>query len=67
MVDGNKIKELREAAGMSSEDLAKRVYISQSMIIYIELGAKQPSVKLLKSIADLFGVTVDSLIKEQSA
>lgn len=68
MVDGDKIRELREAKGLTTVGFAEKVLISQTSVSQIENCVKQPSVAVLKRIADYFNVTVDKLIKkEQSA
>ena len=62
MVDGKKIKELREAAEISQEALARDVGIAQPIMSYIERGLKQPSVSTLKRIADRLNVPMDDLV-----
>lgn len=56
-----KIKELRIAAGMTQQDLAKRVHVSSRTIISIEKEQYSPSLMLAYRIADIFGVTVEQL------
>ena len=65
MVNGKKIKKLREDAQLTTFELAEMVYTSQAMISSVELGIKSPSVALLKRIADKFGVIVDDLLVEE--
>lgn len=62
VVNRKKIKELREAAGLSKVALGEAVGVSHVMIIHIEQGLKSPSVALLQRIARYFGCTVDELI-----
>ncbi|MCL2220972.1 MAG: helix-turn-helix domain-containing protein [Oscillospiraceae bacterium] len=64
MVNVKRIRELREKEGFSQQELADRVHVVQNMIAQLEIGQKQPSATLLKSIADVFGVTMDSLMME---
>lgn len=66
MVNGRKIRELREREGLSTVEFAEKVLVSQAMASYIETGIKQPSVAVLKRIADYFGLAVDDLLKEES-
>lgn len=61
-VNAAKIRELREKAGLTTYELADEVSASQTMISHIENEARQPTVALLKRIADFFKVTVDELI-----
>lgn len=65
MVNGRKIEALRKDAGLLQAELGRKVFVSQSMIDYIEKGVKKPGIELLKRIADLFGVTVDELLEEK--
>lgn len=64
MVNGAKIKELRESNGITLLELGKAVYATEAMISYIENGIRSPSVELLKRIADYFGVSMEDLLKE---
>ena len=64
VVDGRKIRELRESAHMTITELAGKVGCSQPQLTYIEQGFKQPGVALLKRIADQFNVTMESLLVE---
>ena len=64
MVDGKKIKALRETAGLTGEQLGNDIGISQSMIAHIERGFKQPNIETLARMANVFGVTVDELLKK---
>lgn len=62
---GARIKSLREAAGLSQNELARRAGVSQSGLSYIESGEKSPSVDTLLRIADALGVTVSELLNAQ--
>lgn len=57
---GSKISELRKAAGMTQEALAKSVGVSAQAVSKWENGGL-PDVELLPRIADSFGVSVDLL------
>jgi|GEM_PF-1062550 len=67
MVNGRKIREMREAKGLSVTGLAEKVYISQTAMTHIELEVKPPSVIVLQRIAGVFGLAVDDLLKEDAA
>ena len=64
MVDGSKIRALREQADLTQTELGKIVGVEQSMIGYIEREVKRPSFELLARIADHFGVATDDLRKK---
>lgn len=57
------IKKRRNELKMKQEDLAEKVFVDRSMIAKIETGVKQPTLMLAKCIADVFGCTVDDLLK----
>ena len=59
-----KLRNAREEKGMTQGELAAEVGISQSALAQYETGAKAPNVILAGRIADVLGVTVDSLLKE---
>ena len=58
---GENIKKLREAAGMSQDELARAVGVGQNAISKIEADTRFPSVITLRNIARVFKVTTDSL------
>ncbi len=57
-----RVKELREAKGLSTEKLAEEINIFSSTLSAYESGKKQMSVAHLLRIADYFKVTLDSLL-----
>ncbi len=60
---GGRIRELRAKCGMSQDDLAARVYVSRQTISSWENGKTYPDVQSLLLLSEIFGATVDSLIK----
>ena len=60
---GGRIRELRAAHGMSQDDLAARVYVSRQTISKWENGKTYPDVQSLLLLSEIFGASVDSLIK----
>ena len=58
------IASLRQAAGMTQLELAEKLNYSDKAISKWERGESIPDVIVLKSIADLFGVTLDYLVQE---
>ena len=67
MVNGKRLKALREAAGMTTTQLGDAVGVNQSMIANMEREFKTPSVEVLMRIAERFGVTLDDLVKRREA
>lgn len=60
---GGRIRELRATRGMSQDDLAARVYVSRQTISSWENGKTYPDVQSLLLLSEIFGASVDSLIK----
>lgn len=60
---GKRIREHRAGAGMSQDDLAARVYVSRQTISSWENDKTYPDVQSLILLSEIFGVTVDTLIK----
>lgn len=60
---GKTIKELRTDAGMTQDELAGKVFVSRQTISNWENGRFYPNVQSLSIIADLFGTSIDSLVK----
>lgn len=62
---GNKIKHLRKKAGLSQEDLAAKLGVSQKSICNYENNTRFPKgQKVIKGLADIFNVTIDYLISD---
>ena len=60
---GNNIRTLRRAADMTQEELADRLGVTYQSVSRWENGGTYPDMELLPAIADIFGVTVDHLLK----
>ena len=60
---GNRISELRKKKDWSQEELAKRLLVSTRAIGKWESGESEPSFSNLKALADVFEVSVDSLLE----
>lgn len=58
----NRIKELREKKGLSQEELAKKLNISQQAISLYEKGDREPKLETWQKLADFFNVPVDYLL-----
>jgi transcriptional regulator with XRE-family HTH domain len=62
---GRKILELRKARGWSQQELARRLGTSGVIVGRYERGGMTPSIKVASKLAEIFGVTIDSLIAER--
>jgi len=55
----------RKKRGMSQDDLAKRVGITQGYLSEIEIGRKGGDVRTLRKLADALAVSLDSLVPDE--
>ena len=67
VIDGNKIRKLREKAGMTQSELGDVAGVSYNMINFLENEKKTTNVEILARIAQHFNVAVDDLLKKQGA
>lgn len=63
----NKIREYREALGMTQEELAKKAGISRPFLSTVETGAAIPTVAKAADIAAALETTVDELFKKEES
>ena len=59
-----KLMMLRKKGGMSQEDLAERLGVSRQAISRWELGTTLPDAPNLLKLSDLFGVSIDYLLRD---
>ncbi len=64
---GEKIYILRTNANMSQGDLAERLNVSRQSVSKWENNNSTPDIEKLVLIADIFGITVDELVKDEVA
>lgn len=57
----NNIKQLRKAAGLRQEDLAKQLGVSRQTIVAIENDKYNPTLELAMKMAKLLETTVEHL------
>ena len=58
---GERLAQLRKAAGFTQTELANELGISQRMVAYYEAPDAQPPAHLLPGIAKALGVSIDDL------
>jgi transcriptional regulator with XRE-family HTH domain len=61
-----KLQKLRKEKGMSQENLAELLNVSRQAISKWESGQSYPEMEKLIALSDLFGVTLDSLVKDNN-
>lgn len=60
------LKERRQAAGMSQEEVANLVNVDQAAVSNWERGVNPPLPKYQRMLAKLYGCTVDELLKDDA-
>ena len=60
----NRLKECREKLGISKQETARRIGISQPAYLRYESGDRKPSLQTTKEIAKVLNTSVDYLIGE---
>ncbi len=63
---GNKIKVLRKQKGLSQEEVADHLHISQSTYARIENGERGSWANYIVPISNLFGVQPEELLKQDN-
>ena len=63
---GENIKEMRQRKDWTQREFAERIGISQPMLAQIERGTKTVTLPIGKLIAEVFGCTLDDLLKEKN-
>lgn len=61
-----KLKEFRERAGLSQSELASRVGVTQGFISHIELGIREPTLKLIRKLAEAVEASVSELVDDNT-
>ena len=59
-----KLTELRRKAGLSQEQLADRLGVTRQSVSKWESGAAMPELGKLIALSELFGASIDYLVKE---
>jgi len=62
---GEKIRNLREARGLTLQDIGDLWEISRSSVAGWEAGSSNPSIDKLPKLARALGVTVDQLLSDR--
>ena len=60
---GNQIKQHRATLNLSQEELAEQIYVTRQTLSNWENGKTYPDVNSLLRLSDVFGVTLDELVK----
>ena len=60
---GEQIKKLRKQKGLSQEQLAEQLIVSRAAVAKWESNNGVPDIENLKKLSEVFGVTIDELVK----
>ena len=63
MTVGERIQQLRKAAGLSQEQLAEQLDVSRQSVSKWELNDAAPEIPKIIALSELFGVSTDELLK----
>ena len=63
---GDKIKKYRENKNMTQNEIADILEVSTATVSKYESGALEPSIESLKRLSELFGISVDDLLKDEN-
>ena len=64
---GEKIKLYRENKKMTQLEIAKYLSVKPATISKYESGTLEPNIESLKKIAELFGISIDELLKDEES
>ncbi len=63
MINGNKIKRIREIKGLTQEDIAKKLNLTHQAYSRMERGETSISIERIAKIAEILDVTVDDIYR----
>lgn len=63
MFFGEQLKKEREKRGWSQNYLAEQIHVSRQSVSKWETGKNYPSIEVIIDLSDLFGITVDELLR----
>jgi len=67
MTFGERLKAERTKKGWTQDELAEKLFVSRQSVSKWENGANYPNIEILIKLSDLFGVTVDELLRSDEA
>lgn len=62
ILDRERLKECRLKLGITKQEAAKRIQISQPAYLRYEAGSRNPSIQIISKMAEVFSTSADYLI-----
>lgn len=62
ILDKDRLKECRLKLGITKQEAAKRIQISQPAYLRYEAGSRNPSIQIISKMAEVFSTSTDYLI-----
>lgn len=62
ILDKERLKECRLRLGITKQEAAKRIQISQPAYLRYEAGSRTPSIQIISKMAEVFSTSTDYLI-----
>ncbi|MEW9677092.1 helix-turn-helix transcriptional regulator [Lentibacillus sp. L22] len=63
MIFGERLKKEREKRGWSQTALSEKIHVSRQSVSKWETGKNYPSIEVIIDLSDLFGITIDELLR----
>lgn len=63
VIFSERLKREREKRGWSQTELAEKIHVSRQSVSKWETGKNYPSIEVIIDLSDLFGVTIDELLR----
>ena len=63
MIFSERLKQEREKRNWSQHDLAEKIHVSRQSVSKWETGKNYPSIEIIIHLSDLFGITIDELLR----
>ena len=66
ILDKERLKECRLRLGITKQEAAKKIQISQPAYLRYEAGSRNPSIQIISKMAEVFSTSTDYLIGKSS-
>ena len=63
---GDKIREKRDALGLTQQQLAEKLFVSRQTVCRWESGARCPDLVMAKKISVVLGISMDEMVPEEN-